>query len=183
MSQPMASDADSLFRHLPNGITAMRIIIAVVFPFSPESLHLPLILIGLASEFLDGFIARLCNWTTYLGQVLDPIADKLFVFSISLTWIALGEITPFQWLLFALRDFGVLFIFLALLLTGRLRTVRSVKARLPSKMTTAFQYLVFLAVLTDNGRYIMPLALLTAITGLVATAQYICLIRLALDES
>ena len=65
-----------------------------------------LILAGLASEFLDGFIARLCNWTSYLGQVLDPIADKLFVLSVSLTWIALGKLTLLQWLLFALRDFG-----------------------------------------------------------------------------
>ncbi|MCB1672802.1 MAG: hypothetical protein KDI29_16870, partial [Pseudomonadales bacterium] len=116
---------------------------------------------------------------SYLGQVLDPIADKLFVLSVSVTWIVLGKITLLQWLLFALRDFGVLLIFLVLLTIGRIRSTRSVPARLPSKITTAFQYLLFLAVLTGNVRLVMPLALLTALIGLIATLQYIYLIRRA----
>lgn len=173
----------SLARHIPNGITAIRIVIAAVFPLCPEAAHLPLILAGLATEFLDGFLARLCNWTSYLGQVLDPIADKLFVLSVSVTWILLGNITLLQWLLFALRDFGVFFIFLILLAIGRLRTVRSVKARFLSKVTTAFQYLLFLVVLADQSRFLIPLAVLTAITGLFATLQYAYLIRLELENS
>jgi phosphatidylglycerophosphate synthase len=179
MTQPATSN---LTRHIPNGITSIRIVIAAVFPFCPEPAHLPLVLAGLATEFLDGFVARLCNWTSYLGQVLDPIADKLFVLSISVTWIMLGKITLLQWLLFALRDFGVFFIFLILLAIGRLRTVRSVKARFPSKLTTAFQYLLFLVVLSGNSRFLMPLAILTAITGLIATLQYAYLIRLELKN-
>lgn len=180
MNQPTTN---SLTRHVPNGITTLRILIAAAFPLCPESAHLPLILAGLASEFLDGFLARLFNCTSYLGQVLDPIADKLFVLSISVTWIVLGKITLLQWLLFALRDFGVFFIFLILLAIGRLRSVKSVKARFLSKVTTAFQYLLFLVVLSDNPRFLLPLAVLTAVTGLVATLQYAYLIRLELKNS
>jgi cardiolipin synthase len=170
----------SSLRHIPNGITSLRIAIAAIFPFCPESVHLVLILAGLATEFLDGLIARSFNWTSYLGQVLDPIADKLFVLSVSVTWIVLGNITLLQWLLFALRDFGVFFIFLGLLVMGKVGTVKSVKARFPSKLTTALQYLLFLLVLTANTQFLMPLAILTATTGLIATLQYAHLIRLSL---
>ena len=182
MNRQADNQQHTVFRHIPNGITSLRIVVAAIFPFTPESIHLLLILAGLATEFFDGFIARTCNWTSYLGQVLDPVADKLFVLSVSVTWIVLGKVTLLQWLLFALRDFGVFFIFLGLLLMGQVRSVKSVKARFPSKLTTALQYLLFLLVLTDNIQLLMPLAIITAATGLIATMQYAHLIRLSLRE-
>ena len=182
MTHHAVNQRPTVLRHIPNGITSLRIVIAAVFPFAPESAHLLLILAGLATEFLDGFIARLGNWTSYLGQVLDPIADKLFVLSVSVTWIVLGKVTLVQWLLFALRDFGVFFIFLGLLAIGKISSVKSVKARFPSKLTTALQYLLFLLVLTDNFQLLTPLALLTAGTGFVATLHYAYLIQISLKN-
>ena len=172
-----AAKSASPLRHIPNLLTACRILIAASFPFSPETTHLPLILAGLLSEFLDGFTARLFGWTSYLGQVLDPVADKLFVLSVSLTWVWLGELTVLQWLLLALRDFAVLLIFLMLLAQGKIGQVRSIKARLPSKITTALQYLVFLCVLVDQHSYLMTLALLTAAVGLLSSIHYAYLLR------
>jgi hypothetical protein len=99
------------------------------------------------------------------------------VLSVSLTWVWLGELTVLQWLLLALRDFAVLLIFLILLVRGKIGQVRSVKARLPSKITTALQYLVFLCVLMDQHSYIMTLALLTAGVGLLASIHYAYLLR------
>ncbi|MBL4821232.1 MAG: CDP-alcohol phosphatidyltransferase family protein [Gammaproteobacteria bacterium] len=177
MNKHFSSPSARALSNIPNTITVSRIVIAAIFPFCPESLHFALILTGLATEFLDGFLARLFNWTSYLGQVLDPIADKLFVLSVSLTWVWLGKLTVLQWLLLGLRDFGVLFIFLTLLLLGKVRSVKSVKARFPSKLTTAFQYLVFIMVLFGNLEYLTPLAIVTAAIGLAATLQYIYLLR------
>ena len=177
MNKDISGSQQSPLVHIPNAITVSRIGIAAIFPFCPESYHVVLIVAGLATEFLDGFIARLFNWTSYLGQVLDPIADKLFVLSVSLTWIWLGKITILQWLLVGLRDFGVLFIFLALIVLGKIRSTKSVKARFPSKITTVLQYLVFLLVLSGNLDYLTPLAIVTAIIGLIATLQYIYLLK------
>ncbi|NKB32702.1 MAG: hypothetical protein GKR91_06355 [Pseudomonadales bacterium] len=167
----------SALRHIPNGITSLRILVAAVFPFSPEAAHLWLVIAGLLTEFFDGFIARTFKWSSYLGQVLDPVADKLFVLSVSLTWVWLGKLTILQWLLLGARDFGVLFIFLGLIATGKIRRVQSVKAKMPSKITTALQYLLFLLVLTGSSTYLDTLALLTAGIGLVATVQYGYLLR------
>jgi len=177
MVNKTTNSQQSLLVYIPNAITVSRIGIAAIFPLCPESYHVILIVAGLATEFLDGFIARLFNWTSYLGQVLDPIADKLLVLSVSLTWIWLGKITVLQWLLVGLRDFGVLFIFLALFLLGKVRSTKSEKARFPSKITTALQYIVFLLVLSGNLEYLTPLAIITAIIGLTATLQYIYLLK------
>ncbi|NBV40928.1 CDP-diacylglycerol--glycerol-3-phosphate 3-phosphatidyltransferase [bacterium] len=38
------------------------------------------------TDFLDGYVARLYNQESYLGKVLDPLADKCLMFA---TWIAL----------------------------------------------------------------------------------------------
>jgi cardiolipin synthase len=177
MNNESPSQQTSLLRHIPNGITCIRILIAAIFPFCPESIHLELILIGLTTEFLDGFLARLFKWTSYLGQNLDPLADKLFVLSVSLTWVWMGKLTVLQWLLLGLRDFGVLFIVIAVILLGKIRTVRSIKARFPSKLTTALQYLAFLLVLFGNQELLMPLVLITAATGLVATIHYVAILK------
>ena len=177
MSENFPEQSINALRHIPNAITSVRIIVAAIFPFCPEQMHIGLIVLGLATEFLDGFTARLFKWTSYLGQILDPVADKLFVLSVSLTWVWLGKLTVLQWLLIGVRDFGVLFIFIALIALGSIGSVRSVKARITSKITTAFQYLVFLLVVTQNSQYLLPLALTTAVIGLVATIHYVYLLR------
>lgn len=68
---------------ISNLLTASRL---VVTPFVVAALlkHLwgvALILLILAgvSDLLDGFIARLLNEPTWLGSILDPIADKCLV--------------------------------------------------------------------------------------------------------
>ena len=150
--------------------------LAAVFPLAPESWHLAIVAAALLSEFLDGFLARLLKATSYLGQVLDPVADKLFFLSVSVTWIWLGELTILQWLLLGTRDFGVLLIVLGLVATQRLRAVRSIGARFPSKLATALQYAVFFAILVDLEQPVVPLIALTAVTGLVAAVQYLLLV-------
>ena len=70
----------NFFAQIPNPITAVRLVLAFLFPFLPESWHLGVIAIALISEFLDGFVARLLKAESYLGQVFDPIADKVFFF-------------------------------------------------------------------------------------------------------
>ena len=176
-------DPDHYLRHIPNGITSLRLIIAAIFPFCSESLHFALLLLGLASEFLDGFIARLFHWQSYLGQVLDPIADKLFVLSVSITWILLDKLSLAEWLLLATRDMGVLLILISLIIQQKIRSTRSPKARLPSKITTALQYAVFFLVLSNQSQWVLPLAALTALVGIIAVVQYARLLNPGRDHS
>lgn len=163
---------DQLLQHLPNAVTFSRIVMAAVFPFSHLSWHLPIVLLALLSEFLDGALARRLGSTTYLGQVLDPIADKLFFLSVSLTWLWIDKLTLLQLLLLATRDLGVVVLVAVLALLSRLRRIRSIKAIMVSKVSTGLQYVAFLVILFRLEVPLDPIAFLAALTGLLATGQY-----------
>ncbi len=58
----------NFFALIPNAITAVRLVLAFLFPFLPESWHLGVIAIALLSEFLDGFVGA----TTQCGKLPRP---------------------------------------------------------------------------------------------------------------
>ena len=82
-------------RHLPNLICLLRI--ALVWPIVASiargqyALTLLLFFVAAASDGLDGFLAKRFNWTSELGKLLDPIADKLLLIAVFLvaTWYGL----------------------------------------------------------------------------------------------
>jgi CDP-diacylglycerol--glycerol-3-phosphate 3-phosphatidyltransferase len=68
----------------PNGLTLFRIavipLIVVLFSFPNRFLALVSALVFSAAaitDYLDGFVARRQGKITFLGKVLDPVADKL----------------------------------------------------------------------------------------------------------
>lgn len=79
--------------NLPNQITIARLFLAVVFcallvgydcrraeamRWVPNVAFV-LFVVGAASDFLDGYLARKRNQETNLGRVLDPFVDKILV--------------------------------------------------------------------------------------------------------
>ena len=77
--------------NLPNKISILRIllapgIVASLLYYHPERewlrfLALGLFTVGVASDAIDGFLARLQHQQTELGTLLDPIADKTLILS------------------------------------------------------------------------------------------------------
>lgn len=65
---------------IPNILSFSRLPLALLFLWI-SSVQGRLILIALAmlSDGLDGFLARRYHWRSYVGTLLDPIMDKLFV--------------------------------------------------------------------------------------------------------
>ena len=82
-------------RWLPNAISIARI--ALVIPVAWSIIHgedeiaFTLIIIAGISDALDGLLAKGFGWTTELGTILDPLADKLFMAGsfIAAVWVGL----------------------------------------------------------------------------------------------
>ena len=77
-------EARDIYFTVPNLISALRIIsipfISVLISKHEMIAALALIAISSASDGLDGIIARRFNQVSKIGQILDPIADRLLIF-------------------------------------------------------------------------------------------------------
>jgi cardiolipin synthase (CMP-forming) len=82
-------------RHLPNLICLVRL--ALIWPVATTlyggryGLALALFMLAAISDGLDGYLAKRFNWTSDLGKVLDPAADKLLLVTVFIesTWLGL----------------------------------------------------------------------------------------------
>lgn len=110
---------------IPNSITLARICLTPVIallPFIsgywPKVLALVIFLIAAISDAIDGYIARRYGQVSELGQLLDPIADKLLLFA---TLIPIYWMTQHPTILVDYRIpwWGSFPMWVALLLVGR----------------------------------------------------------------
>ncbi len=81
-------------KHLPNLLSILRIILTVPIVIALIKgqflLTLALFAISAITDGLDGFIAKRFNCQTWLGTLLDPLADKILLVSVFLTLFYLG---------------------------------------------------------------------------------------------
>lgn len=98
--------------NIPNMITMARIVLTIpvivylsINGINTPWLALPITLIG-TTDWVDGTIARKFNMQTKLGQLLDPIADKIFNWGIGIVLLATG-VLPAWVLTIAARDLTV----------------------------------------------------------------------------
>jgi cardiolipin synthase len=165
-----------LLRHLPNLITALRMLLVVPLCrlIDDGRYDLALIVAAVAgfSDALDGFLAKHFGWQSWIGGMLDPIADKLLL-TATFVWLALTADLP-VWLVALVvgRDLAIVAGAVAYHnLVGRFDAAPS---RL-SKLTTVVQLAFVLVELLQLSRWIdMPVALresLIAITALVTLAS------------
>jgi len=85
---------------VPNALSFFRLLLIpvfLVFLLTHEYLTaLITLVVSSATDFVDGFVARKFNQVSRVGQLLDPAADRLFIFS-TLIGLAWGGFVPW-WL-------------------------------------------------------------------------------------
>jgi len=78
--------------YIPNLLTLSRILASILwlilFYFDFYILCTLLILYSALSDFLDGWISRKINQSTILGEALDPIADKIFLITVLISYVS-----------------------------------------------------------------------------------------------
>ncbi len=169
-----------MLRHLPNALTVLRILL--IGPVVWFLLHAdyPRTLIGFAiaavTDAIDGLLAKRFGWTSELGKVLDPLADKLLLVAMFITLSALGFAPVWLTVLVVARDVviagGALLFHLNFGdLDGRPTPV--------SKLNTLCQILFVLAVtakaagLGVSGTVVIVLGALVMVTTVVSGLDYV----------
>ena len=161
-----------------NAITLSRIFCAILiylilFLESNYSLALFLFFVASFSDFLDGYLARKTDSVSVLGEILDPIADKLLIvfvligLSINLDSFLIGFISAIIisreiWVA-ALRD-----------INARNNQSDKTKVTFLAKTKTAIQMLsilMYLFGLTINNMIILFFADIILIIALLVTIQ------------
>lgn len=165
-----------LMRHLPNILTAVRILLALLFPFIDARWRVPIVALALLTEYLDGAISRFCGTTSRLGQVLDPIADKLFFAAVAFVFIREGSLTVLDFAWLGARDLFVLGAVLWTIARGKRGLVGEMKPLALGKIATVFQYFVCFDVLLTGGMH-RGLFYATATFSVAAAAQYAAAFR------
>ncbi len=67
-----------------------------------------LMVYGVASDYLDGLVARWKNEISELGKILDPVADKLMAFFLFLYTVMLGWIPVWYFVIGVIRDLCIM---------------------------------------------------------------------------
>ena len=85
---------------VPNVLSMLRLVLVPFFLgyliIGDYTAALVILVVSSATDFLDGFIARRFNQISRLGQLLDPAADRLYLFA-SILGLAAGGLVPW-WL-------------------------------------------------------------------------------------
>lgn len=149
-------------RDIPNLITSLRILLVPPFLWLllQERYGAALLLFTVAgvSDALDGFLAKHYGWTSELGGLLDPLADKLLLIGAILALGWLRELPVWLVALVILRD--------VVIVTGAVSyhlMVERVQASplLISKLNTLMQLTMVFVVIVHYGMMTLPSWLLT----------------------
>jgi cardiolipin synthase (CMP-forming) len=118
-----SAPASSAILTIPNLLSALRIL-AIPF-FCYLIVHRPTTFSGVimfavvvATDWVDGWIARRTGQVSELGKILDPVADRLAIAAGLIALVARGAFPLWAALLILVRD-GAILIGGALLLAGR----------------------------------------------------------------
>jgi phosphatidylglycerophosphate synthase len=156
---------------LPNLISLSRLGLAAAFVvLKGTTPRLIIIAAAGATDFLDGYLARRGGSTSKWGALIDPIADRFFVFAAVCALLFDGALGIWQYAILISRDFMTAVGFLTARAIPWLRRVRF-KSRMSGKVVTVLQLgtlaLVFVA------RPLVNVALvLVGIVSLISISDY-----------
>jgi phosphatidylglycerophosphate synthase len=150
--------------------------LALYFPFAPKEYRLIIVCISLLTEYFDGALSRWFKIESGLGSLLDPLADKMFVFSVILTIFFESSLTWWQLLLIGTRDAVV---FLAsmylLIIERRWKIFFKVRPRLAGKAATTAQFVLLITYLY-YAKFIPWLLYATISISIIAGVDYLYLL-------
>ena len=97
--------------NLPNKLTIIRAIAVPFFiVFYLMEMYVPALVIFVAAsitDYFDGKIARAQNLVTNFGKIMDPLADKILVYSALCLFVESGIIAAWMMIIILAREFVI----------------------------------------------------------------------------
>ena len=171
-------------KNIPNILAAIRIFLAFLmylFLVNRDMFHIHpswldyfaalIFVIASITDFFDGFIARNFNAVSKLGEILDPLADKMLTLGAFLGLLYLHRADAWAVYLILVREFFITGLRVAMASEGL-----SVKASFAGKVKTVFQMIAigFLLMNWPLGNLLLWIAVgLTLYSGIDYLKVYI----------
>ena len=165
--------------NLPNILTLIRVLLIPVFVLLiiNKLFEWALFTFAIAgiTDGIDGLIARITHQRTELGAYLDPIADKLLLFSAFISLVIIEMIPSWLVVIVITRDVIILVGFLVMFLTSY---HPKINPSLLSKLTTALQIVtILLALMAGSSPALKQLSMIaiygTAVITILSGSHYI----------
>ncbi|MCX8529095.1 MAG: CDP-alcohol phosphatidyltransferase family protein [Rhodoluna sp.] len=157
--------------NLPNSLSFLRILLVPVFLWLIVANHtfwaIGVLAFSSITDYLDGYLARRWNQQTRLGQLLDPAADRLYIFATLLGLTLVGYVPAWLFWVILARE-------LVLIPTMPMLSAKGygpLPVHFLGKAGTfcllyAFPLLLIAKVFTDISSVVLPLAWGFAIWGI-----------------
>ncbi len=147
--------SNSWLKDLPNKLTLFRVllipVICLLYPWDMEFLNYFcafLFAVGAITDFLDGYIARKMNSVTKIGEIFDPISDKLLVAAAVVILTDAGILSGWITVLILSRELAISGLRLAAVEQGF-----SIKVSSFGKIKTALQDIALVLLLCKVPQY------------------------------
>lgn len=162
--------------NLPNKLTILRVILVpffvVLYLKNFSFIALALFIIASFTDYLDGYIARKQNLITNFGKIMDPLADKILVYSAFCCMVEKGIVPGWMLSIILAREFVV----------AGMRTVAAsegivIAAGMSGKIKTVLQMIAIPLLILNQPRQIETAAQIFLWASLIMTvvsgAEYI----------
>ncbi len=126
-----------------NTLSLARIPLAFLFLSSSPVYRTTAILLAMLTDVLDGYIARRFKKVSPMGALLDPLADKFFVFFAMMIFFFEQRFALWQCLALLSRDFALFLFGSYLILVGQWPYFRF-RSILSGKISTILQLVILL---------------------------------------
>jgi cardiolipin synthase len=138
---------------VPSLLSGLRLATAMFFPVIEPRWWFAAIVFAGVSDFVDGVIARRFNAATWIGGLLDAIADKAVIVSVLVTFVMNGVLSWRMVPLMLARDVTVGFIAVYAVCIREWAAFRMMPSRLLGKLTTVAIIAAFLTALMTRDAW------------------------------
>jgi CDP-diacylglycerol--glycerol-3-phosphate 3-phosphatidyltransferase len=131
------------FLYISNILSIFRLLLAAPITFlikintpSGNLVLIILIIVAMATDYLDGYLGRRLGQATDLGKILDPLADKILMAAAMIALIFYRDFPPLLVILLVYRDILILVLGYIVILKSRRMTGANLWGKVNSWMVS-----------------------------------------------